>query len=143
MLDDIRAVKPAIVKIRNRLGMTEQLDAVEIGDLVQQGSQPTPLPQQGNGFGELHLVIQFSEADHVAAPSAENWAYGPREADIVPFDARRGCVEPASNRAPADNPIAESAVSVRPALFDSRTACLDLQNTAEGRAIPGKDGGFI
>src|SRR5262249_50248446 len=72
----------------------------------------------------------------------ESWVYGPCVADIVPFDARRGCGEPASNRALADSPIAESVVSVHPAPFDSRTACLDSQNTAEGRAIPGKDGGF-
>jgi hypothetical protein len=50
--------------------MTEQLYAVEIDDLVQQGSQPTPLPQQRNGLGKLHLVKQFSEADHVAAATA-------------------------------------------------------------------------
>src|SRR6516225_2488921 len=50
-------------------------------------------------------------------------------------------VAPAPNRGPADSPAEESVFSTRRERVDSRTSCLDRQNTAEGAQIPGEDGG--
>src|SRR5216684_3380180 len=47
----------------------------------------------------------------------------------------------AANYAPVDSPAEESAVSTRRELGDSRTSCLDGQNTAERSQIPGEDSG--
>jgi hypothetical protein len=50
-------------------------------------------------------------------------------------------VAPAANHAPADSPAEESAVSTRRERGDSRTSCLDRQNTAERAQVPGNNGG--
>jgi len=70
----------------------------------------------------------------------ESWACGRRAADTAPEAGQSRSVGPAANRVLADTPATESAVSVHRAPFDSRTACLDWQNTADRAEIPGKDG---
>jgi len=66
---------------------------------------------------------------------------GRRAADTSPRRRPSRWAGPVANRVLADTPVTESAVSVHRARCDSRTACLNWQNTAERAQIPGKDGG--
>src|SRR5215469_5851285 len=72
---------------------------------------------------------------------AGSWAGDPGEVGTIPSTGCRVTVGRGANRAPVNSPATESAVSVHRGLGDSWTSCLGWQNTAEGRPIPGKDGG--
>jgi len=69
------------------------------------------------------------------------WAGGRRGADIVPESDRSRSAGPAANGVLVDIRAGKPAVSSRREPGDSRTTCLDGQNTAECCKIPGKDGG--
>src|SRR5262249_7467729 len=59
----------------------------------------------------------------------------------APSIGHGGVAATGANPAPADSPGAESDVSNRRELGDSRTSCLNRQNTAERTEIPGHGGG--
>ncbi len=99
-------------------------------------------------------MIEFGKANHIAAAATavaveQALAGIHQEAGFVisvqrtqPHpSAAAESAGPAANHAPADSPAGESAVSTRREPGDSRTSCLDRQNTAERTQIPGKDGG--
>src|SRR5713101_3287816 len=71
----------------------------------------------------------------------ESWADDRHEGDTAPSTGRGSVAGPAANPEPADSSAAKSAVSTRQEPGDSRTSCLDGQNTADRGPIPGKDGG--
>jgi hypothetical protein len=99
-------------------------------------------------------MVEFDEANDVATATAaiavEQVFVGVNEkaglmvrraADKAPGSGRSRWAAPVANRVFADTPATESVVSVHQGLFESRTACLDPQNTADRAEIPGKDGG--
>ncbi len=59
----------------------------------------------------------------------------------APSIGRGSVAAPGANPARADSPSRESVLSSRRWLRDSRTSCLDGQNTAERGQIPRNDGG--
>jgi hypothetical protein len=50
--------------------MTMELNLVEPDHIAQQRVQARPTAQKRDRFSEGHAVIQFGEADHIAATSA-------------------------------------------------------------------------
>ena len=67
VLDQFRRPDSALMQIDDRFGVALQLHAVETGGFVQQRSHTTPLAQQTQSLREPHLVIEFGEANHIAA----------------------------------------------------------------------------
>ena len=67
VLDQFRRAESALVQIGNRLAVAVQLHAIETRGFVQQRWQAAPLTQQRQSLRELHLVIEFGKANHVAA----------------------------------------------------------------------------
>ena len=100
-------------------------------------------------------VIEFREANHITAAATativeEVFVGIHEEAWLVIFMQRDTLLHPSATAEwPRRAPILrvqiahqrESALSSRRELRDSRTACLDGQNTAERVQIPGNDGG--
>jgi len=102
----------------------------------------TPLGDRAQRSGLcLRLDGNHSNGTSFCWGQRESWAYGRRAAGTTPVGGRSRWVGPAANRVLADISTSESAVSVHRVLFDSLTACLDWQNTADRVEIPGNDGG--
>ena len=101
-------------------------------------------------------MIEFGEANHVSAATTavaveQVFAGVHQKAWLVICVQRAQSHQSAAAELPRRLPImclqivqqTESAVSTRREPVDSRTSCLDRQNTAERAQIPGKDGGCL
>ena len=99
-------------------------------------------------------MINLGKANHVSATSTavaveQAFARIDHEAGVMILMQRAQPHPPAAAELPHGPPIMcleiipqlESAASDRRAPRESRTSCLERQNTAERRQIPGKDGG--
>jgi hypothetical protein len=70
VLDHLGRMDTALLQIDDRLVIALQLNAVKINDRIQQRHQPARLPQQRQGLREVHVVIEFGEANHITAAAA-------------------------------------------------------------------------
>ena len=127
---------------------------IEASGFVQQTRHATPLAQQSQSLRELHLVIEFGKANHIAAAAAavtvEKILTGdpPESLACDPCRGHNPIHRPRLSR-PAGLPIMGlQIVQQRNLLFQlvESLATHGLlasmrQNTAERAQIPGKDGG--
>lgn len=58
------------MQVSDCLPVARQLKAIEIGGFLQERPHPTPLAQQRQRLRELHLVVEFSESNHIPATTA-------------------------------------------------------------------------